>query len=123
MIALLKIGGEPLTKIRDYSVGITRVEGSGGGTTENGDEILDYRCLEKAVITVTFANLTTDEFAKLKSRLKTQALELTYWAGEYKTITAKIGDMECELLKSEHRPNTEKSNYWNVSTMFTQIRG
>lgn len=122
MLALLKIGDEPLWKIRDYSYTITKVEGGGGGITESGDEILDYRTIDKAVITVTFANLTKAELTALMEKIKVKTLELTYWCGAYKTITAKVGDIACELLKSEYRPNTEQYNSWNVSTTFTQIR-
>jgi len=122
MLTLLKIGDMPLKKIRDYSFSITKVDGGGGGITENGDEILDYRSIEKAVISVTFANLTMAEYTELMNLLTVKTLDLTYWRGFYKTVTVKVGNLECELLKSASFPNTDKKNYWNVSTTFTQIR-
>lgn len=122
MLALLKIGDEPLKKIRDYNFTLAKVDGGGGGTTESGDEILDYRQIEKAIITVTFAELTLEEHSALMQKLKAKSLELTYWRGYYQTVTVKVGDINSELLKSENRPNTETNNKWNVSTTFTQIR-
>ncbi len=122
MLTLLKIGNTPLKKIRDYSFSLTKVDGGGGGITESGDEVLDYRQIDKAVISVTFANLTMKEYTELMQRLNVKTLDLTYWRGYYKTVTVKIGDINSELLKSENYPNTEKNNKWNVSTTFTQIR-
>ncbi len=122
MIALLKIGDKPIWKIRDYSYTITKVEGGGGGITESGDEILDYRTIDKAVINVTFANLTKEEHTALMEKIMVKTLELTYWCGVYKTITVKVGDIASEMLKSESRTNTEEYNSWNVTTTFTQIR-
>lgn len=122
MIHLLKIGETPLKKIRDYGITTTKVDGGGGGVTESGDEILDYRSIDKVIITVTFANLTMEEYSVLKKMLIAKTIELTYWDGEYKTITAKVGDITSEMLKSEQRPNTPQYNNWNLSTTFTQIR-
>lgn len=122
MIDLLKIGENPLRKIRDYAVTTTKVDGGGGGFTESGDEILDYRSIDKAIITVTFANLTMEEYSALKKKLIAKTIELTYWDGEYKTITVKVGDISGEMLNSEQRPNTPEYNNWNLSTTFTQIR-
>lgn len=122
MLTLLKIGNTPLKKIRDYSFSLTKVDGGGGGITESGDEVLDYRQIDKAVISVTFANLTMKEYTELMQKLNVKTLDLTYWRGFYKTVTVKIGDINSELLKSENYPNTEKNNKWNVSTTFTQIR-
>lgn len=122
MLALLKIGDEPLKKIRDYSLTLTKVDGGGGGITESGDEVLDYRQIEKAVISVTFAELTMEEHTSLMQKLKAKTLDLTYWRGYYQTVTVKVGDINSELLKSANRPNTETHNKWNVSTTFTQIR-
>lgn len=122
MLTLLKIGNTPLKKIRDYSFSLTKVDGGGGGITESGDEVLDYRQIDKAVISVTFANLTMKEYTELMQRLNVKTLDLTYWRGFYKTVTVKVGDINSELLKSENYPNTEKNNKWNVSTTFTQIR-
>lgn len=122
MLVLLKIGNTPLKKIRDYSFSLTKVDGGGGGITESGDEVLDYRQIEKAVISVTFANLTMKEYTELMQKLKAKTLDLTYWRGYYQTVTVKVGDINSELLKSEYSPNTEKNNKWNVSTTFTQIR-
>ena len=122
MLVLLKIGDTPLKKIRDYSFSLTKVDGGGGGVTESGDEVLDYRQIEKAVISVTFANLTMKEYTELMQKLKAKTLDLTYWRGYYQTVTVKVGDINSELLKSENSPNTEKNNKWNVSTTFTQIR-
>ncbi len=121
-MVLLKIGNTPLKKIRDYSFSLTKVDGGGGGITESGDEIVDIRQIEKAVISVTFANLTMKEYTELMQRLKVKTLDLTYWRGFYQTITVKVGDINSELLKSESCPNTPQNNKWNVSTTFTQIR-
>lgn len=122
MIDLLKIGEEPLRKIRDYAITSSKIDGGGGGTTESGDKILDYRSLDNAVITVTFENLTMAEYSALKKKLIAKTIELTYWDGEYKTITVTVGDIASKIRKSEQRPNTPQYNNWDLSTTFTQVR-
>lgn len=122
MITLLKIDRTPLKKIQDFNLTLTRFEGKGAGTAENGDRILDYLSGYKAVISVKFAELDLNEYSMLMGLLTAyDKLLLTYWRGQYITIWATTGDLECELLKSETRPNTETSNRWNVSVTFTQI--
>lgn len=122
MFYLLKIGEDPLRKIRDYSIISSKIDGGGGGRTESGDEILDYRSIDNATISVTFAKLTMEEYSALKKKLIAKTIELTYWDGEYKTITVKVGDITSEMLKSEQHPNTPEYNNWNLSTTFTQVR-
>ncbi|MBD5128437.1 MAG: hypothetical protein HDT43_00705 [Ruminococcaceae bacterium] len=122
MITLLKIGRMSLTKIQDFNVTLTRTEGKGAGTAENGDRILDYLSDYKAVISVKFAELSLNEYSVLMGVLTAyDKFQLTYWRGRYITVWVTAGDLECELLKSETKPNTEKYNRWNVSVTFTQI--
>lgn len=121
-MTLLEIEERPIKKIESWAITISKVEGGGAGVAENGDEILDYRATDKVVINVTFAYLTIEEYSELMKLLKQKTLTLKYWRGEYDTGVFKVGDVQCELLKSEQRPNTERSNRWTVTTTFTKIK-
>ncbi len=109
------------TKVSGFTTNTKPIEGSGSGTAENGDRIVDIRAYD-VTITATIEKLTRDEYTKIMSVLRNQVLELTYWEGLYKTHTFKVDSVDSELLKSEQRPNTKESNRWNVTVTFTKIK-
>lgn len=124
--ALLKIlpegGGEgdevPIGygNIVSYKGQIFDVNGDGAGISEDGYTIRDIRRRDKSKLTLRFDNLTTEEFTRLMRAISRNKFQLTYFCGEYKTITAHTGDRNFELIKAK----SEDDGRWRLDVNFIE---
>lgn len=126
--ALLKItpvdengnAGNPIPigygNIAQYKGQLIDIDGDGAGTTEDGYTIRDIRRRGKAKLTVRFEGLTTPEFKALMNAISQDEFALTYFIGEYKTITVHAGDRNFELVKAK----TEAVGLWRLDVNFIE---
>lgn len=110
------------TNIENWKLKSENVEGDGSGMAENGDKILDIRAKDMVTINATFSMLNIEQYTQMMAVLRTESITLTFWRGYYTTAEFEIESVESDLMKSEQRPNTAKSNRWQVSATFVQIK-
>lgn len=112
--------GEPIPirygNITQYKGTLIDIDGDGAGTTEDGYTIRDVRRRGKAKLTVRFEGLTTSEFKSLMSVISLDEFQLTYFIGEYKTITVHAGDKNFELIKA----SGEMVGLWRLDVNFIE---
>lgn len=112
--------GEPIPmkygNITQYKGTLIDIDGEGAGTTEDGYTIRDVRRRGKAKLTVRFEGLTTPEFTALIKAISRDEFPLTYFIGEYKTITVHAGDRNFELVKAKN----EAVGLWRLDVNFIE---
>lgn len=110
---ILKINGKVYPgKLKKYKGTLIDVDGDGTGTTESGYTVRDIRREDKAKISVTYENLTLEEFSSIMAVLKTKEFKVEYFCGEWRTITAYPGDRNWELVKA----HDESESLWKLET-------
>lgn len=108
---LIKINGREFPgTITSYKGTMIDVDGDGTGTTESGYTIRDVRRRNKSKIMLKLENLTRSEFTEVMTALDAAKLEVTYFCGYNRTITAYAGDKNWELIKAKD----EKDSRWKV---------
>lgn len=102
--------------IGSYKGQLIDIDGDGAGTTEDGHTIRDIRRRGKAKLMLKFDNLTTAEFSALMKAISRDKFQLTYFCGEFKTISAHAGDRNFELIKA----SGEKDGRWRLDVNFIE---
>lgn len=102
--------------IGSYKGQLIDIDGDGAGTTEDGYTIRDIRRRGKAKLMLKFEGLTTVEFKTLMNAISRDEFQLTYFCGEFKTITAHAGDKNFELIKA----TKESDSRWNLTVDFIE---
>lgn len=110
---LISVGHKHIT---GYKVKLIDLDGDGAGTSEDGYTIRDIRRRNKAKLTVRFDGLTRDEFSAVMSAISPTEFELTFYDGDYRTITAHTGDRDYELIKAA----SEQDSRWRLDVSFIE---
>lgn len=102
--------------IGSYKGQLIDIDGDGAGTTEDGHTIRDIRRRGKAKLMLRFDNLTTEKFTALMQAISRDKFRLTYFCGEFKTISAHAGDRNFELIKA----SGENVGLWRLEVNFIE---
>lgn len=110
---IIKIGGRVYSgAVTSYKGTRINVDGDGTGTTESGYTIRDIRREGKNKIMLKLDRLTQEEFSALMTALKPARIEVEFFCGEFRTMTAYAGDINWELIKAKN----ENDNRWRLET-------
>lgn len=102
--------------IASYKGQLIDIDGDGAGTTEDGYTIRDIRRRGKAKLMLRFDNLTTEKFTALMNAISRDKFQLTFFCGEFKTISAHAGDRNFELIKAVDETNGR----WRLDVNFIE---
>ncbi|MCM1277343.1 MAG: hypothetical protein NC299_18620 [Lachnospiraceae bacterium] len=104
-------------RIATYKVQLVDINGDGAGTTEDGYTVLDVRRRNRVKLMLKFDGLKQEEFTALMSAIDQPEFELTYFDGEFKTVTVYAGDRNFELIKA----NNERDSRWRLDVDFIEL--
>lgn len=104
-------------RIATYKGQLVDINGDGAGTTEDGYTVLDVRRRNRVKLMLKFDGLKQEEFTALMSAIDQPEFELTYFDGEFKTVTVYAGDRNFELIKA----NNERDSRWRLDVDFIEL--
>lgn len=108
---IIKINGKVIPgTISGYKGTMIDVDGDGTGTTENGVTIRDIRRRGKSKITLKLDGLTQEVFTEIMTALNSDRIEVEFFCGYYRTMTAYAGDKNWELIKAAN----ENDSRWRL---------
>ena len=102
--------------ITSYKGLVIDIDGDGAGTSEDGYTIRDVRRRNKHKIMVKFEGLTRKKYTALRKAIDSEAFDLKFLDGEFKTITVYAGDRNFELIKAIK----EEDSRWNLTVDFIE---
>lgn len=103
---IIKINGKVIPgTIAGYKGTMIDVDGDGTGTTENGVTIRDIRRRGKSKITLKLDGLTQEAFTEIMTELNSDRIEVEFFCGYYRTMTAYAGDKNWEIIKATNEHN------------------